>query len=99
MLGQSRIELPSHVTEPFEVFLNGVPQQRDTDYEQVGRTLVFARELKTEGRLGYWRWASMVFGVAGTYRQNDTVDVVYEAGGRRQVETGLRFEPVDDEGV
>lgn len=95
MLGRSRIELPPHVTGPFEVFLNGVPQSRGSDYEQLGRSLVFSRELKTEGRLGFWRWASMWLGAAGTYRQNDTVDVVYEADGRRQVETGLRFEPLE----
>jgi hypothetical protein len=27
----------------------------------------------------------MLFGVAGTYRKHETVDVVYEAGGRRTV--------------
>jgi hypothetical protein len=92
----SRVELPPHVTEPFEVFLNGIPQRRGIDYEQLGRTLVFPRELKTEGRLGFWRWASLWLGVAGTYRQNDVVDVAYRSGGKRQVATGLPFEPVDE---
>ena len=41
------------------------------------------------GRLGFWRWLSLFLGVAGTYRQNDSVDVVYDAGGRRAVATGL----------
>jgi hypothetical protein len=31
----------------------------------------------------------MIFGVAGTYRQNDSVDVVYESAGRRVVATSL----------
>jgi hypothetical protein len=31
--------------------------------------------------------------VAGTYRQNDTVDVVYDVGGRRTVATGLPLVP------
>jgi hypothetical protein len=31
----------------------------------------------------------MLLGIAGTYRQNDSVDVVYQSGGRRQVATGL----------
>jgi hypothetical protein len=95
MPGRSRVELPASVTEPFEVYLNGVPQRRGADYELIGRSLVFDRELQTEGKLGFWRWASMWLGIAGTYRQNDTVDVVYETGGRRQVETGLRFEPLE----
>ena len=97
MAGRSRIELPPHVSEPFEVFLNGVPQHRGKDYDQLGRTLVFSRELKTEGKLGFWRWTSLWLGVAGTYRQNDVVDVVYRSGGKRMVETGLRFEPLDEE--
>ena len=85
----SRVELPPHVLPPFEVFLNGVPQQEGSDYRVEGRTLVFARPLAREGRLGLWRWASMFLGLAGTYRQNDSVDVVYQAAGRRTVASGL----------
>ena len=48
-----------------------------------------SRELVKEGKLGFWRWTSIVFGVAGTYRQNDSVDVVYERAGQRVVATGL----------
>ncbi len=33
----------------------------------------------------------MVIGVAGTYRQNDSVDVVYASGGERRVASGLRL--------
>ena len=46
-----------------------------------------------EGRLGFWRWLSLFLGVAGTYRQNDSVDVVYDAGDRRVVATGLPLSP------
>ncbi len=94
MIARSRVELPPQVAEPFEVFLNGVPQRRGVDYEQAGRTLLFPLDLATEGRLGFLRWASMLLGIAGSYRKNDTVDVVYSAGGRRQVATGLLFEPL-----
>jgi hypothetical protein len=90
----SRVELPPHVLPPFEVFLNGVPQQEGSDYRVEGRTLVFARPLAREGRLGFWRWASMFLGLAGTYRQNDSVDVVYQAAGRRTVASGLPIETV-----
>lgn len=71
------------------MFVNGVPQARGVDYELVGRTLVFPRPVLQEGRLGFWRWLSMWFGVAGTYRPHETVDVVFESGGRRGVVTGL----------
>ena len=81
----SRVELPDAVTGTFEVFVNGVPQRPGEDYEQVGRELRFRRALAEEGRLGFWRWASLLLGVAGTYRRHDTVDVVYASDGRRTV--------------
>ena len=83
------MQIPAHVTGDFEVFLNGVPQVEGTDYRRDGRTLVFERPLAKEGRLGTIRWLSMLAGVAGTYRQNDSVDVVYESGGKRLVATDL----------
>jgi hypothetical protein len=90
---QSRVELPDHVEGAFEVYVNGIAQAEGRDYRVRGRTLVFDRELRQEGKLGFWRWTSIVFGVAGTYRQNDVVDVAYELGGRRAVESGLPVEP------
>jgi hypothetical protein len=81
------VELPEGVTSPFEVFVNGVPQQLGRDFDQVGSTLVFRRELAREGRLGFWRWLSLFLGVAGTYRKHDTVDVVYGGGASRRVVT------------
>jgi hypothetical protein len=82
---RSQIELPDYVSGAFDVFVNGVPQQEGLDYDRVGRMLVFRRELAEEGRLGFWRWLSMFLGVAGTYRRNDTVDVVFTKDGRRTV--------------
>ena len=63
------------------------------DFELEGRSLVFPRPLAQEGRLGFWRWLSLFLGVAGTYRQNDSVDVVYDAGGQRVVASGLPLMP------
>jgi len=71
------------------VFLNGVAQQPGRDFRRQGDELVFARPLAREGRLGFWRWLSLFLGVAGTYRQNDSVDVVYEVNGRRHVAAAL----------
>jgi len=86
---RSRVDLPAYVPDEFEVFVRGVRQTRGVDYEVEGRSLVFPRPIEQEGRLGFWRWTSMWLGVAGTYRKHEDVDVVYELGGRRQVETGL----------
>ncbi len=70
---------------PYEVFVNGVPQVEGTDYERVGTTLLFARVLAREGKLSFWRWLSMLLGIAGTYRKHEAVTVVYNHDGRRMV--------------
>jgi hypothetical protein len=88
---RTRVKLPADVGGPFEVFVNGVPQQPGRDYGVSGDELVFERRLTKEGRLGIVRWLSIVLGIAGTYRQNDSVDVVYERDGRRVVATGLEL--------
>ena len=92
---RSRIDLPSHVPSDFDVYVGGVRQDRGVDYEIEGRSLVFPRAIAQEGQLGFWRWLSMWLGVAGTYRKHETVDVVYEAAGKRQVATGLQPEPFE----
>ena len=73
--------------------MNGVPQQEGRDFEVEGRVLAFHKPLAKEGRLGVLRWTSMFLGVAGTYRKNDSVDVVYESGGRKRVASGLPIVP------
>ena len=89
MAQPSRVALPPGVRSSFEVYVNGVRQQQGVDFVQEDDQLVFTRSLAKEGRLGFWRWASLFFGIAGTYRQNDSVDVVYDVDGRRVVATGL----------
>ena len=91
---RTRVRLPADVVRPFEVYVNGVAQQEASDFHVDGRTLVFNRELKTEGKLGFWRWLSLWIGVAGTYRQNDSVDVAYQRGGKPVVATKLPLEPL-----
>lgn len=85
----SRVALPDGVASPVEVYVNGVRQERGRDFHVRGRELVFTRPLAHEGRLGFVRWLSIFLGFAGTYRKHDSVDVVYEAGGRRLVAAGL----------
>ncbi len=93
MSQRSQVELPPHVGGTFDVFVNGVPQERGADYEQRGQLLLFESELAEEGKLGFWRWISLFLGIAGTYRKNDTVDIVYTRNGQRTVES-LRATPV-----
>ena len=38
--GEAWVDLPPEVEEPFEVYVNGVRQERGDDYERIGRALV-----------------------------------------------------------
>lgn len=49
--------------------------------------------MKEEGKLGFMRWASITLGIAGSYRQNDSVDVAYERAGAKVVAAKLPVEP------
>ena len=92
MAERSFVDLPSHVPDRFEVFVNGVEQARGVDYELVGRSLVFPRPIAQEGRLGFWRWFMGAWGI-GTYGRNDQVDVTWEVGGQPRVAHALDIEP------
>ncbi len=92
---RTRVDLPEWIPAAVEVYVNGVRQEPGRDFEHEGRSLVFPRPLAQEGSLGFWRWASMWLGIAGTYRKHETVDVVYEVDGKRRVETGLEPQPYE----
>ena len=51
--------------------------------------------MKEEGKLGLIRWTSIALGIAGSYGQNDSVDIAYERDGKKVVAAKLRLEPVD----
>jgi hypothetical protein len=74
---RSIVTLPPEVRSPYQVFLNGVPQQEGRDYRVKGRTLMFDRELRKD-KISKRRWLLGAWGV-GTYKQDDSVDVRYEA--------------------
>jgi hypothetical protein len=92
---RSIVALPPGVQLPFEVYVNGVRQQRGLDYEVRDDALYFAAELQKEGKLGFWRWFLGAWG-GGTYRQTDSVDVSYEHDGRPMLLEGLAIEPAGD---
>jgi hypothetical protein len=95
VLERTRVDLPPGIAGSFEVYVNGVRQEEGRDFRRDPAGLVFDRPLTREGRLGFWRWLSMLLGIAGTYRRNDSVDVVYERGGRREVASGLLLTPLE----
>ena len=92
---QTRVRLPADVVRPFEVFVNGVLQREGADYVVRDGSLVFERQMKEEGKLGVMRWTRIFLGIAGSYKQNDSVDVAYERDGRNVVAAKLPVEPLD----
>src|SRR5260221_9223755 len=62
-VAESRVHLPSGATGPIEVFVNGIRQHEGADFARGDGELVFTRRLANEGRLGFWRWTSIFFGV------------------------------------
>ena len=90
---QTRVPLPADVTRPFDVFVNGVPQREGVDYTVRSGYLCFERPMKEEGRLGLIRWTAIFLGIAGSYGQNDSVDITYEVDGKKVVAAKLPLEP------
>jgi hypothetical protein len=83
------VKLPSSVRTPFEVYVNGVPQELGRDYRVQSGELVFERQL-VQQRLGARAWLLGFWGI-GTYKRNDEVDVRYEVDGHPMVAHGLRI--------
>jgi hypothetical protein len=91
-MARSRVRLPRQVREPYEVFLNGVPQHLGVDFQVREGALLFERELRKD-KISKRRWLLGAWGV-GTYRQNDSVDVRYEAAdGSPRLAEALDIEP------
>jgi hypothetical protein len=96
-MARSKVRLPREVREPFQVYLNGVPQRLGADYvvregaRGLEGALVFERALRKD-KISGWRWLLGAWGV-GTYRQDDSVDVRYEAAdGSPRVAEALEIE-------
>jgi hypothetical protein len=91
-MATSTVRLPPGLRGPYEVYVNGVPQQLGVDFNVRDGSLVFQRELRKD-KISGWRWLLGAWGV-GTYRQNDSVDIRYEAAdGSPRVAEGLEIDP------
>jgi hypothetical protein len=91
-MSKSKVRLPRDVRSPYEVYLNGVQQQLGVDFSVQEGSLVFEKDLRKD-KISGWRWLLGAWGV-GTYRQDDSVDVRYEAAdGSPRVAEGLEIEP------
>jgi hypothetical protein len=91
-MARCRVKLPQGVRAPFEVYVNGVPQELGRDYRIEGGELLFEREL-VQQRLGPWAWFMGFWGI-GTYKRNDEVDIRYEVDGQPMVAHAVEIRAV-----
>jgi hypothetical protein len=88
-----RVKLPPGVRPPYEVFVNGVPQELGTDFRVSAGELVFTRELVRQ-QLGARAWLLGFWGI-GTYKRNDEIDIRYELRGQPMVARAQEVIPPD----
>jgi hypothetical protein len=86
-----RVKLPPGVRPPYEVYVNGVPQELGRDFRVSSGELLFRRELVRQ-KLGPRAWLLGFWGI-GTYKRNDEIDVRYELNGRPMVAQNLEITP------
>ena len=91
-MAHSRVRLPRDVRGPTRSTSTACTSSSASTSRVREGALVFERELRKD-KISGWRWLLGAWGV-GTYRQNDSVDVRYEAAdGSPRVAEGLEIEP------
>jgi hypothetical protein len=102
----SAVDLPHGATGPYDVYVNGRKQVEGEDYvpdtsEAGGTSLYFFRPIRKEAKLGFFRWLILFIGIAGSYKQNDSVDVGCKLDGQSEhlVNLPIRIliEPTEEE--
>jgi hypothetical protein len=86
-----RVPLPAGAQPPFVVYVNGVEQSEEEDYDVRAGEIVFRREIVKE-RVGTGRWLAMYLGLFGTYRKDETIDLQFERGGKTELVSDLPVE-------
>jgi hypothetical protein len=88
-----RVLVPRGAEPPIKVYVNGVEQIEGHDYMLRAREVVFSRPIIKEEKLSGIRWLSMLVGVVGTYRKNETVDIEYRLRGQTKLASDVQVLP------
>lgn len=95
----SKVDFPADAdpssASGIEVFVNGIQQQAGDDYvvDADKRAVFFYKPIRKEAKLSGFRWFIMFIGIAGSYKQNDSVDIVCQTtSGERKHHVNL---PID----
>ena len=83
-----RLKLPPGAEAPYVVYINGVEQREEVDYDIRAGEIVFRREIVKE-KVGTGRWLAMYLGLFGTYRKNETIDLQFQREGKTELRSDL----------
>ena len=75
------VPLPIDVTEPFEVFVNGVPQEEGRDYDLEGRELWRIQRMGAVAIQSPFAWNDILYMTSGTGGDDNKPNVAIRAGG------------------
>lgn len=88
-----RVVLPRGAEPPIKVYINGVEQNEGADFMRRGGEILFSRPILKEEKLSGLRWAAMLIGVVGTYRENESVDIEYRLDGAVKLASDVEIRP------
>jgi hypothetical protein len=90
-----RVRVPNGAQEPIKVYVNGMEQRRGEDYTLHEGEIVFRDPILKEdlSELSAIRKLVLGLGLVGSYQRNETVDVEYTLGGRREFASNLPVIP------
>lgn len=88
-----KVRLPRGAERPIRVYVNGIEQAEGDDYRIAQGFVVFNRDIIKEEKLSGLRWLSMLIGVVGTYRKNESVDVEYTLTGATKLVSDVEILP------
>jgi len=90
-----RVLVPKGAGEPIVVFVNGMEQERGSDYTMHEGEIVFREPILKEDlkALGPLRKLTLGLGLVGSYQRNETVDVEYRIGGSTHLASDLPVIP------
>jgi hypothetical protein len=90
-----RVKLPRGAARPIVVYINGQIQKEGLDYTLHEGHVVFAEPILKEdlSELPFLRKIVLGLGLVGSYQRNETVDVEYSLGGKREFASDLPVIP------
>jgi hypothetical protein len=88
-----RVRIPRGAAEPIRVYINGIEQNRGSDYAITKGHVVFSRPILKEEKLKGIRKAVLLIGVIGNYVRDEHVDLEYRLEGATKLASDVAILP------